>query len=257
VQLAPGEKTEIQFKVNHEGEVSTYFPLPRLSAHLHGGESGFHLEKALYLPLDLTDHVKKYPAITQISRATEIPEIDGILDEKFYRGEPTINRLIPRNADGYSPVETAAWLSYDDSFLYLGVRCREPLVRDVLSEVLERDGDFKEDDSIEILFDTNRDRKSFHHFAVNPGGVLYDARETNAKWNSTAKVATSKEDGAWTVEMAIPLSDIGADLASHKTWGFQMARHRPRFAERESYQWSPTFWYGNTLPTFFGKLELQ
>ncbi|MDF1862146.1 MAG: sugar-binding protein [Verrucomicrobiales bacterium] len=257
VELAPGEKKEIQFQVSHQGDVSTYFPLPRLSAHLHGEESGFHLEKGLYLPLDLTDHVKKYPASTRISAATEAPGIDGVLDEGFYQREPTITRLIPRKADGYSPVQTEAWLSYDEAFIYVGVRCSEPLVRDVLSEVLIRDGDLREDDSIEILFDTNRDQKSFHHFAVNPGGVLYDARERNAKWNSTAKVATSKGDNAWTVEMAIPLAEIQADPSSNKTWGFQMARHRPRLEERESYQWSPTFWYGNTLPTFFGKLELQ
>lgn len=85
----------------------------------------------------------------------------------------------------------------------------------------------------------------------------YDAAQADAKWNSTAKVATSKEDDAWTVELAIPLIEINADLTSHRLWGFHMARHRPRLEERESYQWSPTFCYGNTLPGFFGKLELQ
>ncbi len=257
VDLQPGEKQEIQFTVSHLGDVSTYFPLPRLGAHFHGEEDGYHLEKALYLPLDLTDHVKKYPADARIMTTASKPIIDGNLDEDLWQDEPTVARLIPRQADGYAPVETKAWLHYDDQFLYVGVRCHEPLLRDVLSEASERDGNLREDDAVEILFDTNRDQKSFHHFVVNPGGTFYDAKQKDANWNSTASVKVGREETAWTVEMAIPLEEIDADLSAHRTWGFQMARHRPRLDERKSYQWSPTFWYGNTLPSFFGKLELQ
>lgn len=257
VELAKSEKKEIQFTVSHKGDVSTYFPLPRLDTHFHGDENGFHLERAVSLPMDLTAHVKKYPAQTYISTAGEKPVIDGKLNDDLWKIEPTISRLIPRQADGYAPVKTEAWLSYDDSFLYVAARCHEPLLRDLLIDVTARDGDVQKDDSIEILFDTNHDKKSFHHFAVNPEGILFDARNFDAKWNSTAKVVTSKEEGAWTVEMAIPLSEINADLAAHKTWGFQMARHRPRMEEKKSYQWSPSFWYRNTAPSFFGILDLQ
>ncbi len=257
LDLEPREKKEIQFTVSHQGDVSTYFPLPRLDTHFHGDEDQFHLERTLFLPLDLTDHVKKYPEVTRMSETQSMSVIDGQLDDEIWKGEPTIARLIPRQADGYAPVETQAWLRYDDAFLYVGVRCEEPLLRDVVSEVKARDGDLREDDSIEILFDTNLDKKSFHHFAMNPEGVLFDARGKDATWNSTAQVATGKEAGAWTVEMAIPLEELGADFTAHKTWGFQMARHRPRMGERKSYQWSPTFWYGNTLPSFFGRLEVK
>jgi len=256
VELAPGEKKDLQFTVSHRGDVSTYFPLPRMTSHFHGEEEQFHLERTIALPLDLTDHVKKYPARTQISAAGKQPLIDGQLDDDLWKSKPTITRLIPRQADGYAPVKTEAWLSYDDSFLYVAARCYEPLLRDVLSDVVERDGDVLEDDSIEIAFDTNNDKKSFYHFAVNSKGVLYDARQDNAKWNSTARVATSQEEDAWIVEMAIPLKELDADLAAHKTWGLQMARHRPKMDERKSYQWSPTFWFGNTLPSFFGKMEI-
>ena len=257
VQLAPGEKKELQFTVSHEGNVSTYFPLPRMLSHFHGEEDQFHLERAIALPLDLTDHVKKHPERAQISPAGSMVEIDGQLDEAPWKIDPTIARLIPRQADGYVPVETEAWLSYDDSFLYVAVRCHEPLLRDVLSEANRRDGRVREDDSIEIMIDVNSDKKSFHHFAVNPGGTLYDAHRDDDKWNSTATIATAREENAWTVEMAIPLKEINADLAAHRQWGFQMARNRPRLGEKKSYQWSPTFWYGNSLPSLFGRLEVR
>ena len=257
VDLAPGEKTEIQFKISHEGDVSTYFPLPRLDLHLHGEAGSFHLERGVPLPLDLTDHVKNNPQKAEMQSVETPPTIDGQLNEALWQQSPTVTRLIPRQADGHAPVETEAWLRYDDTSLYLAVRCHEPLMRDVISETTTRDGEVLEDDTIEILFDSNHDRKTFHHFAVNPDGALYDARLTDSKWNSTARVGTARTEDAWTVEMAIPLGDIDADLERQRTWGFQMARHRPRLDGKESYQWSPTFWYGNTLPSFFGRLEVR
>jgi len=193
-----------------------------------------------------------------LSFPNSAPKIDGRLDEKFWQKPPTISRLIPRQADGYAPVQTEAWLHHDTSHLYIGVRSHEPILRDVLSEATARDGAVREDDSIEILLDTNRDQKSFHHFAVNPEGVLYDANGKDATWNSTARVATAREEKkrAWTAEMAIPLKEIEADLAAHPTWGFQMTRNRPRFDERKSYEWSPSFWYRN-LPSFFGRVDVE
>ena len=257
VDLEPGEKTDIQFTINHEGDVSTYFPIPRLDVHLHGEKGGFHLERRIPLPLDLTDHVKQHPE-KAIMQATETPPvIDGQLDEELWRREPTITRLVPREVEGHAPVETEAWLSYDDTSLHVAIRCHETLVRDVLSEAKERDGAVREDDSIEIFLDANHDRKTFHHFAVNPDGILYDARLADSKWNSNAQVATAKAEDSWTVELSIPLEEIDADLEGNRTWGFQMARHRPRPDRSESYQWSPTFWYGNTLPSLFGSLEVR
>jgi hypothetical protein len=257
VELEPGEKRELQFTVSHVGDLSNYFPLPRMLSHFHGEEEQFHLERTIALPLDLTDHVKRYPEQSRLS-ATEVePKIDGQLLESLWEGEPTVTRLIPREVDGYSPVETQAWIYHDNSNLYVGIRCHEPLLRDILSETKTRDGEVREDDSIEILLDANNDKKSFHHLAVNSGGVLFDALLKNEKWNSTAVVATAKEEGAWTVELAIPLKEINADLDANREWGFQIVRNRPRLGEKKSYQWSPTFWYGNYLPSLFGKLEVE
>ena len=257
VNLEPGEKKEIRFEVSHRGDVSTFFPLPRLDTHFHGEEGGYHLERAIFLPMDLTEHVKKFPEQTRITTMEKAPEIDGKLDDDVWNREPTVARLIPRKADGYAPVETEAWMGFDDSFLYVGIRCHEPVLRDVISETRQRDGNLGEDDSVEVLFDTNHDRKTYHRFAINPAGTWFDSRGDDSSWNSETKVAVGRETAAWTVELAIPLEEIGADRETRKTWGFQMARHRPRMEEKRSYQWSPTFWYGNTLPTFFGKLELR
>ncbi len=95
------------------------------------------------------------------------------------------------------------------------------------------------------------------HFAVNSQGVFYDGKLKDPKWNSAAQVATHVGEEDWSVEMAIPLKAIGVKPGELTTWGFQMARHRPRMDVRVSYQWAPTFWYGNYFPTLFGLLEAE
>ncbi|MEM9017207.1 MAG: metallophosphoesterase [Verrucomicrobiota bacterium] len=256
VELEPGEEKEIQFAVSHEGDLSNFFPLPRLDAHFHG-EGRYHLERGVFLPMDLTEHVKKYPEKTSIFRVSKAPEIDGSLEDSSWRRDPAVSRLIPRQADGYAPVESESWIGYDEEFLYLGIRCEDPILRDVIDDVTARDGDLSGNDTVELFFDTNLDQKTYYQFTVNPRGTLHDSRNGEKDWDSGAKVATGREEGAWVIELAIPLADLGADPGEHSTWGFQMTRHRPRLDGRRSYQWSPTFWYGNALPSFFGRLALQ
>ena len=257
LNLAPGQKTQARFTLSHQGDVSTYLPLPRLGAHFHGEEDRLHLDRDLYLPLDMMEHAKRHPTKARASAAAAKPIIDGSLDDPAWQGPPTISRLVPTKADGYAPVKTDTWLSHDETFLYVGARFHEPWLRSVQCNVAQRDGEVWKDDSIEILLDVNRDKKTFRHFAVNPDGVLYDGRQRESSWNSSASVATALEEGAWTVEMAIPLKEIGADLDTRKTWGLQVARHRPRGDERRSFQWAPTFWYGNYAPSLYGQLQFQ
>ncbi len=258
IELQPGEKQQLTFTANHQGTVSTYFPLPKMHAHFQAPDQSFHLERMVHLPLDLTEHVKKHPEKMHITKNTAAaPEIDGRLDDPLWQSPPTVSRLIPRQADGYMPVDTQAWLSYDTSHLYLGVHCEEPIVRDLQQQIATPDGDVWEDDSIEFFLDTNNAQKTYYHFAINPKGTLYDATQKNPKWNSHAKVAATIQDESWSIEMAIPLKDLKVDTANLTTWRGQIVRHHYKAGEKKTYQWSPTFWYANQMPQFYGKISLQ
>ena len=254
--LASGERKDIKFTVSHQGDVSTYLPLPRMEASFHSDEDRFHLDRAIYLPFDMMEHAKKHPTTAEITTTEDKPTIDGRLNDSVWQSSPDITRLVPMKADGYALVQTEIWLSYDDEFLYVAARCDEPRMRLLRNEIKTKDGKVWEDDSIEILLDANRDKKTYRHFAVNAKGVLYDGQQRDARWNSSTKAATSSDEHGWSLEIAIPLKDLGANPDLQKTWGLQIARHRPR-EERNSYQWAPTFWYGNYFPTLFGQLKLR
>ena len=257
VELAPGGRKEVTFKVGFTGELADYLPLPSLRTHFHGEDDAFHLERTIYLPLDLTAHAKQYPAVAASAGLPSAPVIDGKLDEPCWQEAPSIERLVPRNADGYAPVGTQVWIRHDEDLLYLAARCEEPWLRDLLTEVRETDGEVRSDDSLEFLFDSNWDKSSYFHLVVNAAGTLYDGRKDDASWSSQAKVATGREENAWTVELAVPLDALEADLGSAPVWGLQVARHRPRLDTSKSYQWAPTFWYGNQVPSLFGQLKFR
>jgi len=257
VNLKPGEIIELEFTMNHRGDVSTFLPLPRLQAHFHADKDGFHLERGIYMPFDMMAHAKKHPIKATASRAKVAPVIDGQLDDFAWQGAPSIRRLVPMKADGYALVATDVWLRHDDRSFYVGVRCDEPRVPMMRTEITERDGEVWLDDAIEVLVDANRDKKTYRHFAVNANGVFYDGRQRDAAWNSRATASTARNPDGWTAEFAIPFEALGAKPADDEdTWGLQIARHRPR-EERNTTQWAPTFWYGNYVPSLFGQLRLE
>lgn len=80
--------------------------------------------------------------------------------------------------------------------------------------------DIWRDDSFELHVFTPQKKR--YQFIINSAGALFDAKidrddgvydltRLNPKWNSGARTAAQRQNGKWTLEMAIPRSSIGAD----------------------------------------------
>ncbi len=76
------------------------------------------------------------------------------------------------------------------------------------TDITVRDGNLWEDDSIEFHF-ASGDGKQQNQYIVNSRGVYFDSRNLNSKWNGNAKITAGQKKDFWTVEMAIPLDDLG------------------------------------------------
>jgi len=98
---------------------------------------------------------------------------------------------------------------------------------------------------------------------VNPAGTVFDQAcpregERNASWNADVRVATSVEEGrAWTVEVALPLEDLGAHVGDGQTWRLNVTRARPARAGAPYREWSWAALPGTNFhaPDAFGALE--
>ena len=143
-------------------------------------------------------------------------------------------------------VDTKVDIAKEDDALVFRFDCEEPRMNDLKVKHTGRDvfQNFT-DSSVEIFINPSGDRKHYYHFVVNVNGSISDYRcETGKKpdisWNSSAAAKIEKSSDRWTVEVRIPLKDLGP-LAAEVPVNF--ARHRAlegRPAVKEIYyQWSP------------------
>ncbi len=168
--------------------------------------------------------------------------IDGVLSEPLWDNAPTMGDLIQREPHpGDSPTEkTEVKLLYDAHYLYIGVTCYDSEPRQVIGTQMARDSALQNDDRIEILLDTFRDRRNAFYFATNPAGALVDGLvsengQLNLDWDTIWNVRTRRTSQGWTAEFAIPFKSLSFP-SGRTTWGFNLSRTIKRKIEED--RWS-------------------
>ncbi len=166
------------------------------------------------------------------------PVIDGSLDDACWAGEPAIPDL--RLADGVSrpAAATQVRLGRDSRALYIALRCAEPHM-DGLK--LSEPGKPWRDDSVEVLIDPLRGRRHFLQFIVSASGARLalvntppgdmPLWQTPSGWES----AVRRSHGEWTVEMAIPWSDLGLRRPPELPLRVNFVRNRQARPERSGW----------------------
>ena len=177
-----------------------------------------------------------------VTRITSEITVDGVLDESAWGSAPKIGDLIQREpSPGTAPTEkTEVTLLYDANQLYIGVLCHDSQPGSVIGTQMARDGDLANDDRLEILLDTYRDRRNAFYFATNPAGALVDGlivenRDLNREWDTIWVVRTRRTEEGWSAEFAIPFKSLGFP-AGQTVWGFNLARNIQRKLEEN--RWS-------------------
>ena len=166
-------------------------------------------------------------------RVTEPLRIDGRLDEAVYRTVPPISEFVQTlpNELGEPTERTEAWVMFDDRDLYVSVRCWDSAPPEQwVADVIQRDATaLGNNDNFAVLFDTFHDRRNAVGFLTNPLGAVFDFAITdegnlNREWNTVWEVQTSRFEGGWTIEMAIPFKSFRYVAGPNQTWGIQMRR---------------------------------
>ena len=178
-------------------------------------------------------------------RLATAPEIDGRIGEEEWADAA--------RAEGFTQLEpvsgapsterTRLWVGYDGGHLYVAVRADDDEPAKVVGAALTRDAELTWDDTVEVLLDTNGDRRTAFLFATNPAGVQRDAlvraegEEVNLDWDGLWTVRTSRDAGGYSVEMAIPFRTLRFPKRPVQSWGFNVARSISR--KREVTFWKP------------------
>jgi hypothetical protein len=206
----------------------------------------------------------------------ESPIIDGIENDSIWQQIKPVALKDNRSGNEVreSGLQTHVKACYDDSNLYFFFVCNDP---DIWTSFTQRDEHLWENEAVEIFIDVDDVPETYVEIEVSPANVLFDSYIIdpvnidvpktalfNLKGIRTAVVVSGTlnerddKDDNWTVEIAIPFTDLANENIKEVTTATEIRINFYRLdenqgMERMSYAWSPT---GARFhkPSVFGKL---
>lgn len=173
----------------------------------------------------------------QAVRCDAPPVIDGKLDETAWSGTTPITDLTAIQPVPGEPLSerTEIRVLFDQTAIYLGIRCFDRNPAGISAKGRERDGFVRRGDHVAFYFDTFHDRRNGYLFAVSPDEGRWDALVSNhftanTDWDGIWKVRCTTDDKGWTAEVAIPFKTLSYDSLGD-TWGFNVSRVIARTGE--------------------------
>ncbi len=185
-------------------------------------------QKAIYKAKEMT-----------VSRAASPIKVDGSLNDKAWESAAKIDLIyeIYPGENIPAPVKTEAFITFDKSKLYIAYKCYDPNPKAIRGHLMKRDdaAGFGYDDRVGIFIDTFNDERRAFNFVVNVVGVQADGifsevtGSADYTWDAIWKSGAKRTDFGYTVEMAIPFTQLRFHAAEDKmTWGISFERSYPR-----------------------------
>jgi hypothetical protein len=174
----------------------------------------------------------------------------------FTQKEPT------DGAPASEPTEVR--LLWDDDALYVGVWLHDSRPAAIVEGERQRDYSLQDSDAVLLILDTFGDEQNGFVFGTNPTGIEYDGQVANegrgggsflggglrrgrfsggsggglnVNWDGRWRVATSRDEGGWYAEFAIPFSTLRYGEGTQQAWGFNIMRRLRR--QNETSFWAP------------------
>lgn len=145
-------------------------------------------------------------------------ELDGRLTDTAWKTLPETGGFSPLSApDMQAGKQTAFRIGWDQTFLYIGVKCSEPDIAKVNSRMKDGD-DINLDDSLEIFLAPFY--PAYHQLMVNTIG---SRRWMRGGYNWQA--ATSRDQASWSAEIKIPFTELGKKPVDGDEWRFNISRN--------------------------------
>ncbi|MDX1646377.1 MAG: DUF5916 domain-containing protein [Longimicrobiales bacterium] len=194
-------------------------------------------------PIDLDSAPRPTASAT---RATGPVQVDGVLDEPTWSEAPVIDDFWQQKPDAGMPVteRTEVRILFDDEHLYVGAELYDQSGYEPIIPTLQRDPNTRDGDAFGIMFDPFLDGSTVFSFFFNPGGAVRDiqsaddGRINNAAWDAAFDLRTRVHDRGWTLELAIPWSQLRFDAArDEQVWGLNLLRRIRR--KNEDATWAP------------------
>jgi len=193
--------------------------------------------------------------VAQANELTTVPVVDGnVLDDPAWRTAEAITDFwqIQPNAGEPASQDTAVYIGYTDTAIYVGIVAYDDEPQEIISTDTRRDSSLDNTDSIKIMFDGLLDRQNGYIFGTNPSGVEYDGQISregagqfvfggeggfNLNWDTPWVVRSEISDIGWSAEMEIPFTSLRFGKGDIQEWGLNIERRIRR--NNEIVFWAP------------------
>ena len=169
-------------------------------------------------------------------RAKDGIKVDGRLDEAAWKDSDTFSTF---TTSSWSPnkenvQKTYVRVAYDADNLYFGVESMEPRPDKMTAGrgLSRRCADFgKLGNHVELFYSYPDMGEAAYHLSVNSNGEMIDLYDKSAAvqddtFMTKATWKVSRSADRWTLEIAIPFSEIGQKVMPGATWKVNVARER-------------------------------
>ena len=119
------------------------------------------------------------PRTLTATRIAQMPGIDGKLDDACWKQVASITDFTVWNSEILAEYQSEAKICYDDSTLYISVKCLlprgvKPGLEKGSPEKKKRDDYIFSDDHVEIHLDPGRSYTDYYQIAITPFGSAFD-----------------------------------------------------------------------------------
>ena len=182
-------------------------------------------------------------AKADIQAAAEAPKIDGDVTDGAWTGKEIPGQQVDVYSGKAANIQSVIYMTYDDKNVYIAAVMPEEKIDQVVADAKDRDGQVWDDDALEIFIDPLNGEKGakYYQIIVNSIGTIYDGQGKKNAWNGniTAAAKVDKEGKKWSVEVQIPLADIGVEGSPKgQTWLANFIRDRQSTGMAENFAWA-------------------
>ncbi|MGE0552206.1 MAG: DUF5916 domain-containing protein [Gemmatimonadales bacterium] len=169
------------------------------------------------------------PVVHAIRRDVPI-QIDGRLDEAVWLGAPSVARFTQSTPVEGAPAseEGRVWIAFDDEALYVAARYDDRAADSIMAYLVRRDRSNQSDLFLFYVAPAN-DGQSGYQFIVNGAGVqrdgtLFADNFADDTWDGVWESAVHRDEGGWSIEARIPLSQLRIPESDRPAWGVNVGR---------------------------------
>ena len=221
---------------------------------------------ALFIPTSVNAQTERELPRMSAQRISEEIKVDGVLDEPVWQSVEPIRQLYQIQPDQGEPAteKSEVRILYDGKKLYFGFIFFDSEMDKIVANDMRRDSSgLRSNDYGFLLLDTYNDRRNAVFFRFTPVGGMEDTAVSNSggslnsSWDIVWECRCRINEDNWTVEIAIPFSQLRFEKSEVMNWGINFGREIARKREIDAWNEAPKTYGGlaKYRTAYFGTLE--